>query len=496
MDSSFRAFPDQPIFVARRDVDAAYHRVIPPLQDLLHVIFPFFHRGVRSVAIPLVSTFGNSDSNFQFNILTEVLLACSQTRTSAWVPGPHTYVFSAMATDDLIVMGPELPLRAELLATEHDIRTAVGQGGISVDKDLFGQQVEVIGYMVDTSRRRISISQKGFASLLDIFFSSSLPTVGSVLPTVRLQRMASLAIRYAPFFTVLLPFSRGFSASVSPFCPTSTLSHRAILDWLLWRLVLRQAVLNPAWFELSYATPLLFASPRIESEVELASRQAAAADYELFVDAALRSAGLGIYCPDLCTVFFDLLGWQFFPDARGNLCPVHICLYEFFASVVGAIIYILLSLSPPAAVSPRLTPFHLHVWTDNSSAYWSIRRARASHPVAVVLLQMLAFIQLRFGVVVTIGHIPGVRNVYADAISRSFQVPDADRIHNSLLALPHYRLGPALTPILVRLSMLPSLRPSQILRAGLIALECVIGIVSAMPMTNLQMPLATSQSQY
>ena len=487
LHSAYSAFPDHPIFLARRDVDSAYQRIAPPLSDLLHLIFPFFHRGVRSVAIPLVSTFGNSDSNFQFNVISEVLLSLSRARTHAWVPAPHNFSFSAMATDDLIVAGPRSLVETELEATAHDIPTAVGEGGVSADKDRLGQQLEVIGFFVDTAAGLLSVSQKGFISLLEIFFGSPIPCVGDRIPTPRLQRVASLALRYSPFLTVLLPFSRGFSASTSPLLDWSVLSPRAVSDWVMWRMVLRLAVDNPSWFDICYTVPLLFASPSMETEEELAHRQAAAADTSIFVDACMSSAGAGVYCPDSFTLFFDMLGWQYFPDKDGHLCRVHICLFEFIASVVGAIMWILLRL-PSLSPTSSHRPFHLHVWTDNSSAYWTIRRSRSAHPISIMLLQALALVQLRFGVLITIGHVPGVRNEYADALSRSFLVPRASELHRVLALLPHYHLGPYLTPFLVRACLLLSRHPLQAPRVAHTLLEYLIGIPSVLSSESLPMP--------
>jgi hypothetical protein len=92
LQSALRAFPLELIWAARRDVDAAYTRVAPSIWDLLHLIFPFYHLGVMCVAIPLVSTVGNPDSNYQFNVLSDASLACAVARTDRWGPSPVAWL--------------------------------------------------------------------------------------------------------------------------------------------------------------------------------------------------------------------------------------------------------------------------------------------------------------------------------------------------------------------------------------------------------------------
>jgi hypothetical protein len=129
------------------------------------------------------------------------------------------------------------------------------------------------------------------------------------------------------------------------------------------------------------------------------------------------------------------------------------------------------------------------------TTYWSIRKQRSKYPLFNIMLQMLALVQLRYNVLVTIGHIEGKRNIHSDAISRDFEVQDAAAILAFLNTLPHYRIGPALTRLIVLLAMLPWNSPLQILRAAHIALESLTGLVSALSSTNLSMPLVTSPSR-
>jgi hypothetical protein len=81
--SAITAFPGQTIYIARQDVDAAYTRIASHPFDCLHMIFPFIHLGEPCVAVPLVSTFGCQDSNYQFQVISDVIVERSIARISA-----------------------------------------------------------------------------------------------------------------------------------------------------------------------------------------------------------------------------------------------------------------------------------------------------------------------------------------------------------------------------------------------------------------------------
>jgi hypothetical protein len=493
--SAHVAFPGQAIYGSRRDVDSAYTRVCCTPLDAVHMIFVFWLYGIRCVAIPLVSTFGNPDSNFQFRVITELIESRAVARTTLWIPGPHSYVFSAMATDDLITFGPHDLVEAELEASGIDIPAAVGDGGVSLSKDLFARVLEVVGFVFDNIHGSVLLSQKGYSSLLDLFWedSDAIPEVGSLIATDRLQRMASLAIRYALFMPLLLPFSRGFSSCIDADSKQSILSARAILDWALWRIVLRRASDNPAWFEISYTIPILFYQPPTESDSDFALRQAAVADAQVYVDACTRINGLGVYAPSKFTAFLNFPFWHHFLTAQGTLEPVNINLLEFVAAIFGIILYITTVLPPPTPNTHARRKFHLHVWTDNMTTYWTIRKCRSRFPLYNILLQILALAQVHYNVLVTIGHYPGRLNIYSDAVSRQFQVPNALEILAFLQHLPHYRIGNAWTRSIILLALLPSLHPLQSLHSALTGLASISGLCSALRTTNLSMPPAPSR---
>ena len=200
-----------------------------------------------------------------------------------------------MATDNLILIGPRELVEEELAMTNVEIPAVVGEGGISREKDILAQRLEAIGFMIDTVRGVMYLSQKAFASLIEIFLNLVVPVAGTTIPTPRLQRIASLAIRYSQFFPLLLPLSRGFSACTSPLSPSSVLSPRAVVDWQMWRAMMSAAISDPAWFEIHCSQPLLFSSFFPETDDALAQRQAAVADRVLRADAGTVTAGIGVF---------------------------------------------------------------------------------------------------------------------------------------------------------------------------------------------------------
>jgi hypothetical protein len=52
---------------------------------------------------------------------------------------------------------------------------------------------------------------------------------------------------------------------------------------------------------------------------------------------------------------------------------------------------------------------------------------------------------MRFDVLVTIGYLPGQSNIFADALSRQFLVPEGYQLFRLLRNLPHYTFGTVFT---------------------------------------------------
>ena len=92
--------------------------------------------------------------------------------------------------------------------------------------------------------------------------------------------------------------------------------------------------------------------------------------------------------------------------------------------------------TPPSDLDPDLdpgdtaartlypVPTHVHLWTDNTSALSWMTRHKAHHPLHAFVLHLYAYLQVRYSVVVTAGHIPGLQNRLGDDPSRGFSGPN------------------------------------------------------------------------
>jgi hypothetical protein len=79
---------------------------------------------------------------------------------------------------------------------------------------------------------------------------------------------------------------------------------------------------------------------------------------------------------------------------------------------------------------------------------------RAAHPLHLFLLQVFSHLQLIAGILVTISHLPGKVNIYADATSRSFLVPNGPEIRAFLPPLEQVSCAPVLLAAMATISAL------------------------------------------
>ena len=96
----------------------------------------------------------------------------------------------------------------------------------------------------------------------------------------------------------------------------------------------------------------------------------------------------------------------------------------------------------------------IHLWTDNTACRSWMTKHRAAHPLHLFLLQVFSHLQLITGILVTIGHLPGKVNIYADATSRSFLVPNGPEIRAFLAPLEQVSCAPALLSTMTTVSAL------------------------------------------
>ena len=244
-------------------------------------------------------------------------------------------------------------------------------------------------------------------------------------------------IRNADLVHFLRPFSRGASANTAGRRnATVALLAQTLIDVWMWRSVFAVAhQSNVSWMTLPiHFPPLLYQSRHDDNESRQARwiRQANAAHTIIHVDASKSELHGGIGFTE--ARLGSLISWAGFPlpavlralnfSNLPNEANINIC--ESFAFVVA------LSLVAPSIAGTPNAPTHVHVWTDNTSALCWMTTFRAAHPLILFFLQLLSHLQSQFCLVLTAGHIPGLKNVLADAASRDFVCLDGKQSFETL----------------------------------------------------------------
>ena len=124
------------------------------------------------------------------------------------------------------------------------------------------------------------------------------------------------------------------------------------------------------------------------------------------------------------------------PESFGDIDQINVL--EFLIALVA--IDELARRGRPSHLSPS-DLWHVHCWTDNTVALSWLTKHKSTHPLVLYLLHVYTRIQVDNHMLVTMGHIPGVRNFVADALSRQYQTaagPDVKAMLNHLT--PHNTL--------------------------------------------------------
>ena len=473
------------IFGQRMDVDKAHNRIrpIPAMSPLMALHLDI--AGVPHVGIPLVNMFGLQDVNFQFDFASLPV----HTLTADRLLLRHGSRLSDKYVDDFFQFVPAHDAAPERAAFTLDAVARFGHGAIADSKTLFGPAIEIIGWVWDTENMTASISERMFAKLLLRFFHD-LPVDIDGMTTIALDllhSLAGIAVRCANAMLALLPYSRGFHENLRgvPRGATVTrLSARSKADIAVWRAALRLSLADTRWLTVPVRHTVLHHRLPLERLDPLdhlrASRQASCADIIVFGDACLSHFGLGGYSPSIGWFSLALPELQSYLDCSGTRHPTDINVYEFIAALLAVTMTIshLRDFPHTYPTSP-----HIHVWTDNVSCRSWIQHHRSDHPLHSLLLQLYTLIQIKYGVVVTTGHIRGVDNPHADCNSRLFLCPQAEMVRADQRHLPQYHPPQALLLSMTEISQTPSGATWNSAPRVLTLLDGVLGSASA-PSTN------------
>jgi len=442
-----KVFPGQEIYGLRRDIDAAYNRLLYDVRSALTCAFSVMVEGKPHIVTPIVCMMGDQQVNFDFDqvskAIAEVLAVKAHELSFSDLP------LTTVATDDIIAIGG----KAFIAAISRFIAVTVGSSeapgllgtdAIAVGKDLFGSAIEILGWVFDCRDDTIAPNPLTMAKLLALFFTTlgPKPTAGQRISLPLLQRIASHAIRTANVVTAMLPYSRSFSAATAH-CSRrgyAFLTKSCVHDIFQWRRLLADAVLDMRILTCPVSTPPIRQKlSKGESVAEHQTRAAAAASVFAYSDAATGTSDNGV--PMLGGVTLDDRWFHLTlppstntaTDLRGGTIDADINIHEATALTLTAIMGVAkLNKDFPQASSPAARR-HLHIYCDNTTAVSLMRTNRAHLPILSLLLCILTHLQVHHKCLITVGHIAGLRNTIADAASRDFAVPNGAEIRQYLL---------------------------------------------------------------
>ena len=441
-----RVFPGQEIYGLRRDIDAAYNRLLYDVRSALTCAFSVMVEGKPHIVTPIVCMMGDQQVNFSFDQVTkaiaEVLAVKARDLSCSNLP------LTTVATDDIIAIGGQAFIAAISRFIADTVGSAeapglLGMDAIAVGKDLFGSAIEILGWVFNCKDETIAPNPLTMAKLLSLFFTviGPEPAAGQRISLPLLQRIASHAIRTANVVTAMLPYSRSFSAATAH-CSRrgdAFLTKTCVHDIAQWRRLLADAVYDMRVLTCPVSTPpirqKLFKG---ESVADHQVRAAASASGFAYSDAATGTLdngvpSLGGYVPGYRWFHLTLPpSTKSAIDLRGENIDADINIHEATALVLTAILGVAnLNRNFPAATSPS-SKRHLHLYCDNTTAVSLMRTNRAHLPILSLLLCILTYLQVHHHCLITVGHIAGELNVIADCTSRNFLVPNGPEIRQLL----------------------------------------------------------------
>ena len=465
-----KRFPNEAIVIGTSDFTAYYHRFLIAVHQVPLLATLVVIDGAEYVVLPLVGPFGLQDSNAMAKCTTEMIHAINCSRQMAtWGT-----ILSTIYVDDGVFFAPAWVMA--LLFEDHEVTSdmILGPNSISKKKTLAAPVRDALGFRFDCPAETVGLTPTWFEKLVAAVYLE-LPEQlrpGAQFPLQLLQRVAAHMIRTAEVVVAMRPFSFGIYRAIAGVLDTprakARLTRDAIVDINEWRRFLRGCWSDPSPLRVHMSVlPLVHRAPN-EDRAALWTRQAAAAHTVIFVDACTTR-------PDVSTPGRWGAGWVTFgppagsarrpalaygsydispitaavvnlPDADANMINI----YEFLASLIA--LDELARRGRPADLMPGAV-WHVHVWTDNTSALAWLTAHKSSHPLVVHLLRELVHLQTASGLLVTMGHWAGRNNTLADDASRGFATPSGSQ---SLITLSHLVALRTLPPWFA-----PMLLPSQ-----------------------------------
>ena len=146
------------------------------------------------VYFQLAGIFGWSGTPAAFQVVT---------RAIAWELRSRLQSRTIMYVDDIIGIGFEKDIAADLALTRTICTSLLGSGAVADDKTEVSRRLDVIGYIIDLDTGRVLISKKNFLPALNGFLSADTTTRINLRTA---QRLASWSTRYGKICRVMRPF--------------------------------------------------------------------------------------------------------------------------------------------------------------------------------------------------------------------------------------------------------------------------------------------------
>jgi hypothetical protein len=413
---------NEPIMASRIDIKSAYTRIcIKPEHTTMFATAVSSHpKHGMLIAIPLVNQWGSQTAGFAYEVPARAITAKARERTDT----AHGKATGSTYVDDRVQFGTEDQIMNESKSYADTARALLGDDAVNDSKTLYGQVIDAIGWRCDTRTMVIAPSAKAFLKLFNLFFVV-VPmdaTPSTALPVKVIQKLCSYATRYSTALMALKPFSAEFGRNAGGMQTrphaVRRLSRQSIADIQAWRTAL-EMLFNSSK---GLAVPMRW----LALEDALPEEQAKHADTVAWADAT-GNGGLGVWTSTGQWLSHDIGKCKY--ERNGIVQDVDVNVYEFIALIVAA--YTIIT-TPTLTRDATMSHRHIHIYTDNTSCVSWVRKLRGEAGFHTYLLRLLCDMQLKFKTLVSCAHIPGSTNIYADAASRSFQVPNSETLRRNM----------------------------------------------------------------
>jgi len=460
---------------ARTDIKAAYTRIPIKANEATMMAKLIMMDGPNQmgpvIAIPISNQWGSQVAGYAFDVITRAL------RERAYSRNSNLWIQVLIYVDDHIVFGTEKQVDDEVNAFMKDVRVLLGHDAIQESKNIRGTRIDAIGWRCDTNDWTVAPSARAIIKLVNVFINElpNMLTSETKVTVKQLMRMSSYAIRYSAAILPMRPYTTSFAINIrghhGGVMAKRRLLNRTRADIEMWRTLMCMMFNDATIIKVPIEWPI------IEAHNENGDCTEKGADIVIYTDAQKTHGGIGVYIPNVTWIGVDIHSTHYTVSDVNKEIDINI--YEYIAVIIGFFYAIkMLNRDNLSNVEGYMRNKRIHVHTDNTSCISWVQKRRSESPTHAVLMQLTTMLQIEYGCLLTLSHIPGVLNIEADAISRRFQVPNGLNIRERVQILPREKMN---LPLLRSLEDALNLRDASLFTVGLAArtaLERATGCVS------------------